>query len=143
MLKTYALLMAIILLYPRQDVFVATWSTGKPDTDNYESLSFWIKDNKRAYIRYSHGRDAESIDLSWLGTDSLRGAHGFRISPPAPARAPLFVIPKGDSLHVFGGNHYDRTFRWENENDSTGATPCAICARSGNQAMGWLHRYFF
>lgn len=143
MIKTFLLLTAFILWHTGQDVFVATWSTGTPDTDNYESLSFWIKDNKRAYIRYSHGKDAEGVDLSYLGADSMRGAKGFRISPPAPATAPLFIVPKGDSLHVFGGDHYDRCFHWENENDTTGETPCTICAATGKQAMGWLRRYFF
>jgi len=142
-MKTFLLLVTLILSRSGQDVFVATWSTGTPDSDNYESLSFWIKDNKRAYIRYAHGKDAEGIDLKWLGTDSTPGARGFRISPPAPATTPLFIVPRGDSLHVFDGAHYDRSFHWENENDSSGATPCTICAMSGKQAMGWLRRYFF
>jgi hypothetical protein len=143
MIRTLSLLAILALFHAGQDVFVATWSTGAPDSDNYESLSFWIKDNQRAYIRYAHGKDAESTDVSWLGADSVAGMHGFRISSPNPATAPLFVIPKGDSLHIVGGDHYDRFFHWENENDSTGETPCSICARSGKQAMGWLRRYFF
>jgi hypothetical protein len=143
MFKTYALLAALILSYLGQDVHVATWSTGAPDSDTYESLSFWIKDNQRAYIRYVHGKDAESVDLRWLGPDSLPGARGFRISSPDPAQPSLFLFSKGDSLHILGQAHYDRSFHWENENDSTAPRPCPICAQSGKQAIGWLRRYFF
>jgi hypothetical protein len=143
MFKPIALLAALILSYHGQDVRVATWSTGAPDSDAYESLSFWIKDDHRAYIRYSHGKDAEAIDLRWLRSDSLPGARGFRISSPEPGSASLFIVPKGDSLHVFNQTRYDRSFHWENENDSTAPQPCTICARSGKQAIGWLRRYFF
>jgi hypothetical protein len=143
MLKTYAMLVVLVLSRPGQDIHVATWSTGAPQSAAYESLSFWIKDNHRAYIRYAHGSDAESIDLYWLGTDSLRGARGFRISSPEPGKSSLFIVPKGDSLHVFDRMHYDKFFHWENENDSTALQPCSICAASGRQAMGWLYRYFF
>jgi hypothetical protein len=143
MFKPLLLMAALILSYPGQDVHVATWSTGTPDSDTYESLSFWIKDNQRAYIRYAHGKDAEGIDLGWLGTDSLPKIHGFRISSPEPGHAPLFIVPRGDSLHVFDRRQYDRCFHWENENDSTSAQSCLICASSGKQAMDWLRRYFF
>jgi hypothetical protein len=143
MFKTFVLLAALILSHAGQDVHVATWSTGAPDSDAYESLSFWIKDNHRAYIRYAHGKDAEGIDLRWLGSDTLPGVRGFRISPPEPGQAPLYIVPKGNGLHVFDKAHYDKSFEWENENDSTSPQPCSICATSGQQAMGWLRRYFF
>src|ERR1700743_2520525 len=123
MFKPLMLMAALILSYPGQDVHVATWSTGTPDSDTYESLSFWIKDNQRAYIRYAHGKDAEGIDLNWLGPDSLAKAktRGFRVSSPDPGHAPLLIVPKGDSLLVFDRQQYDRCFHWENENDSTSA----------------------
>ena len=145
MFKPLLLLAALILSYPGQDVHVATWSTGSPDSDTYESLSFWIKDNQRAYIRYAHGKDADGIDLTWLGSDSLPTARvrGFRVSSPDAGNAPLFIIPKGDSLHVFDRRRYDRSFHWENENDPTLPQSCSICAQTGQQAIGWLRRYFF
>lgn len=143
MFKPLMLMAALILSYPDQDVHVATWSTGTPDSDTYESLSFWIKDNQRAYIRYAHGKDAEGIDLSWLGPDSIPGARGFRISAPPPLTTPLFIAPKGDSLLVYDRAHHDKCLHWENENDSTSAQSCPICALSGRQAVGWLRRYFF
>jgi hypothetical protein len=144
MLPSFLLTLTLIFLHPAQDIHVATWSTGKPDSDAYESFSFWIKDNHRAYIRYSHGKDAESIDLSWLGTDSLSGMHGFRISPPNPGEAPLFLLLQGSSLHVLDlKTHAGRSFHWENENDTSGdSPPCTICAQSEEQAIDWLRRYF-
>ncbi len=142
MFKTFALLATLILWYPNQDVHVATWSTGAPDSDGYESLSFWIKDNHRAYIRYTHGKDAEAMDLRWLRSDSLSGSRCFRVSPPEAGQAPLVIVPKGDSLHVFDRARYDKFFVWENENDATAPQPCSICAQSGKQAMDWLRHYF-
>lgn len=141
MVKLLSFVVALILSYPGQDVHVATWSTGTPDSDTYESLSFWIKDNKRAYIRYAHGKDAESVDLRWLGPDSLPGARGFLITSPPPSATPLFVAPKGDSLRVSDHEHYDKSFHWENENDTTAT--CSICAKTGKQAIGWLRSFFF
>lgn len=144
MLKPFLLTLAFIMSHAGQDVHVATWSTGTPDSDTYESLSFWIKDNQRAYIRYAHGKDAESIDLSWLGTDTVSGVRGFRMSPLTPGAAPLVVLPQGACLHVIDRKtRYDRSFHWENENDTTGAAaPCSICAQNEPQAMEWVRRYF-
>src|SRR5579884_3371510 len=114
MLRPFLLTLALTFSHVGQDVHVATWSTGTPDSDTYESLSFWIKDNQRAYIRYSHGKDSESTDLGWLGTDTLSGIHGFRISPPAPGTSPLFVYPQGAFLHVLDPKtRSDRAFHWE------------------------------
>jgi hypothetical protein len=142
MIKPFLLAAALILSYPSQDVHVATWSTGTPDSDSYESLSFWVKENHRAYIRYTHGKDADAVNLSWIGPDSLPGQRGFRISPPQSGIGDLHVIPQGNDLHVFdGSNHYDKSFRWENENDT--AASCSICAQNDKQAIGWLRRYFF
>ncbi len=146
-MKAFLLLAAFILSRPAQDVHVATWSTGTPETDSYESLSFWIKGNQRAYIRYAHGKDkdAEDIDLTWLSTDSLPGIHGCRVSPPQTGANALSILPQGTDLHVFDrSDHYDKTFRWENENGDPDSTArCSICAQSSEQAMGWLRRYFF
>ena len=144
-MRSFLLLAALILSRPAQDVHVATWSTGKPETDSYESLSFWIKGNQRAYIRYAHGKDAEDIDLTWLSTDSLPGIHGCRVSPAQNGLNALSILPQGTDLHVFDGTGlYDKTFRWENENgDPDSTTRCSICAQSSEQAMGWLRRYFF
>ena len=144
MLRPFLLTLSLTFFYPAQDIHVATWSAGKPDSDAYESFSFWVKDNHRAYIRYSHGKDAESVDLHWLGPDTLSGRHGFRVSPPVPGSAPLFLLPQDKTLHVLDRKTLaDHTFHWENENDTTGdSSPCTICAQTEEQAMDWLRRYF-
>jgi hypothetical protein len=144
-MRSFLLLAALILSRPAQDVHVATWSTGKPETDSYESLSFWIKGNQRAYIRYAHGKDEEDTDLTWLSTDSLPGIHGCRVSPAQSGANALSILPQGTDLHVFDGTgRYDKTFHWENENGDPDSTArCSICAQSSEQAMGWLRRYFF
>jgi hypothetical protein len=145
MIKTFLLMAALILSRPAQDVHVATWSTGAPESDSYESLSFWIKGNQRAYIRYAHGKDAEDTELSWLGTDSLLGVHGCRVSAPLTGANSLTILPQGADLHVFDhSGHYDKAFHWENENGDPDSTArCSICAQSSEQALGWLRRYFF
>jgi len=151
MIRSFLLLTVLALSHPIQDVHVATWSTGKRETDSYESLSFWIKGNQRAYIRYAHGKDAEDIDLSWLSKDSLPGIpgtpglHGCRVSPPQTGAGTLSILPQGTDLHVFDrSGHYDKTFHWENENGDPDSTArCTICARDSTEAIGWLRRYFF
>ena len=141
-------MIALILLHFPQDVKVATWSAGTPDTDSYESLAFWIKDDHRAYIRYTRGKDTDDTELTWLGPDSLAGWRGFRAGFPAPDKRTLFIAPDGDSLSVFFRRNsqqlYQEKFHWENESgrgDSTAA--CDICAQSQKQATGWLRKYFW
>jgi len=138
----------LTLLHFPQDVKVATWSAGAPDTDGYESLAFWIKDDQRAYIRYAHGKDSDDIELTWLGPDSLAGRRGFRAGFPGPDNRTLFIAPDGDSLSVlFRRNNqqlYQEQFHWENESgrgDSTAT--CDICAQSQKQATAWLRKYFW
>lgn len=140
LLLTLSLLAALPL---RQDVQVATWSTGTPDTGSYESLAFWIKDGHRAYIRYLHGNDADDVELKWLGPDSAYGHRGFKAGFPAPDSRILFIAPVGDSLLIVTGGQR-RKFHWENENggpDSTGT--CDICAHSVKEANSWLRQYFW
>ena len=149
MIRSLLLLMTTLtLLHFSQDVKVATWSVGASDTDDYESLAFWIKDDQRAYIRYAHGKDSDDIQLTWLGPDSIAGRRGFRAGFPAPDNRTLFIAPDGDSLSVFFRRNnqqlYREKFHWENESgqdDSTAA--CDICAQSQKQATGWLRKYFW
>jgi hypothetical protein len=141
-------MIALILLHFPQDVKVATWSAGTLDTDGYESLAFWIKDDHRAYIRYTRGKDTDDTELTWLGPDSLAGRRGFRAGFPAPDKRTLFIAPDGDSLSVYFRRNnqqlYQEKFHWENESGSGDSTAaCDICAQSQKQAMGWLRKYFW
>jgi hypothetical protein len=145
MMKHLLLLTTLTLLLFRQDVKVATWSTGSPDTNGYESLSFWIKDNQRAYIRYVHGKDPDDIELNWLGPDSLDGRRGFRVAFPAPGNRIVSILPNGSTLQVIDRNAaaFRKIFEWENENRSGDSTvTCPICARNALEAVGWLRKYF-
>jgi hypothetical protein len=127
----------------RQDVKVATYSTGKADTEAYESISFWVKDNQRAYIRYSHGKEVEDAELRWLGRDSLGGATGCKVRMPAPDTSCLYILRKGYDLKVTNWNgSYLRSYVWENENRA-GEESCSICAQDEKEAMGMLQKYFF
>jgi len=129
-----------------QDVKVATWTFGTPGKDHFERLSFWIKDEQRAYIRYSIGKDSDDVALVWLGSDSIAGKRGFRAGFEAPDNRTLFMAPVDhDSLLVFfrsGKDQlYHEKFHWENDTDSAAA--CDICAHSARVATGWLRKYFW
>ncbi len=142
------LMINLTLLHFPQDVKVTTWSAGAPDTDGYESLAFWIKDDHRAYIRYARGRDAEDIELTWMGPDSVGGRRGFRAGFPVPDNRTLFITPDGDSLSVFfrrsNRQLYKEKFHWENESGQGDSTAtCDICAQSQMQATAWLREYFW
>lgn len=127
---------------PAQDVKVATWTTGAPDTDNFESFAFWIKDNKRAYIRYLHGRSPDDIELHWLGPDSIGSRRGFKAAFPAPDNRTLFIAPVNDSTLLVVTRGQGKKYYWENENANP-ESDCDICAVSAIEATMWLRRYFW
>ena len=144
MIKSFFLLLTLILLRTDQDVKVITYSAGVTETGSYESLSFWIKSNHRAYVRYAHGMEAEDVELSWTGLDSLNGRKGFKVRFPAPDTLSWVIVPKGYNLNV--SDRWGKTrkeYHWENENAGTGDSACSICAQDEKQAMSWLRKYFF
>jgi len=167
-IKSLFLLTALTLLHLGQDVRVATFSSGTPDTKGYESLAFWIKDNQRAYIRYVHGMESDDIELKWMGPDSIDGHRGLKAAFPEPgvsepgvsepgsresgvgesgARArTLFIAPAGDSLLVIDHNNdqrYRKKFHWENESGSgDSAGSCSICTQNVKEAINLVRRYF-
>jgi hypothetical protein len=145
MIKPLLLLVTLTLLRFQQDVRVVTYSSGKAGSDRYESLSFWIKTNKRAYIRYAHGMDVDDVELNWAGSDTLDGGKGFRIRSPAPDTLNWVVVSKGNAITVADRWRKSRKeFRWENENGAGSAdSTCSICAKDEKQAMAWLKKYFF
>jgi hypothetical protein len=125
-----------------QDVKVATWSIGKPETETYESLSFWIKENHRAYVRYAHGRDEGDTVLQWLGPDAA--SRGFKVSIPKSGACCWVIAPDSAGLRVTDSRtNSTKTFYWEDANPSGDTTSvCPICAQSEKQAQAWLNRYF-
>lgn len=124
-----------------QDVKVATWTLGTPETDNFESLAFWVESDKRAYIRYLHGKSTDDTELRWLGPDSIAGRRGFKAGFPSPDNRTFFITPVSDTLLVITRNRTAK-FLWADENADS-ASSCNICASSAKQAAAWLRRYFW
>jgi hypothetical protein len=145
MIKPLLLFIAFFGPYLFQDVRVATFSTGKTNTATYESLSFWIKGNKRAYIRYSHGKEAEDLDLSYQGPDNSSGKPGFRALFPGNKHS-FYIQPAGDTLLVTDQDQRKRSikyFVWEDEGNSADSlSNCSICAQDEQDAMDIVKKYF-
>ena len=130
----------------QQGVRVATYSTGKINTDAYEGLSFWVKNDQRAYIRYAHGKDdTEEIDLTWSGLEELNGVKAFRAQFPEPDTRRWYIIQKGATLQVMDrAGNYGKVYAWENENASGDpTTTCSFCAQNEQEAMEIMKKYFF
>lgn len=144
MLRAVCWYLILFLLHPSQDVRVVTYSTGKINTSNYEGLSFWIKDNQKAYIRYAQGKDTEDIDLTWAGPVTLKEGKGFKVQFPAPDTNCLYIIPQGLGLNIVDKIGKRQTFySWENEGSpGDPGVGCSICARDAKEAMALLQKYF-
>lgn len=144
MIKSILLVLILTLLRIHQDVKVITYSAGVTEMGSYESLTFWIKSNHRAYIRYAHGMETEDVELSWTGLDSLNGRRGFKVRFPSPDTLSWVIVPQGYNLNISDrGGKTRKEFHWENENAGTGDSACSICAQDEKQAMSWLRKYFF
>jgi hypothetical protein len=144
MIRFVLLSLIFMFLHPPQDVRVVTYSTGKINTSTYEGLSFWIKDNQKAYIRYAHGVDTTDLDLSWAGQVTLKEETGFKAQFPAPDTNCFYILPQGHTLKVMDkSGKYLRFYSWENESQAgDGATGCSICAKDEKEAMGLMKKYF-
>lgn len=144
MIRPILLLAALFFSGVDQDVKVATWSVGKPDTNSYESLSFWIKEDRRAYIRYTRGKGEGDTELTWLGPDTVNGRKGFRVSLPRSGDCCLVIAPDSVGLRVVDSRkHSAKVFFWEDENPTGDTTnTCSICAQDEREALSWLRRYF-
>ena len=141
MLKTFLLLVILTLCRFPQDVRVITYSNGRTNSKDYESLAFWIKSNQRAYVRYARGTDDE-IDIGWGGPDSSGGKKGFRLKGPADTLS-WVLIPQGNTIRITDRRGRQKELRWENEGGASADSVCNICAKNESQAMAWLQKYFF
>ena len=141
MLKPFLLLLILTLCHYPQDVRVITYSNNRTNSKDYESLSFWIKTNQRAYIRYAHGADDE-IDIGWAGPDSSGGKKGFRLKGPADTLS-WVLTPQGNAIRITDRRGRQKELHWENEGGVSPDSTCTICAKNESQAMAWLQKYFF
>ena len=124
------------------DVKEAIWSAGTPGANDFESFAFWVKSDKRAYIRYQHDTSSDDIELRWLGPGTESSRRGFWAAFPRPGNRTIFITPINDSVLLITTHGGSRKYRWVDENADPGSN-CDICAASAAEATGWLRRYFW
>jgi hypothetical protein len=146
MIRAILLCMGMIFLHPFQDVRVVTYSTGTINTDSYKGLSFWIKDDAKAYIRYAHGLDSIDIDLVYQGPVTIKGEKGFLAVFPAPDTSCFFITQQGEAIKVADRNGNNSIiYPWEDEHKTGDVTiaNCNICAANVKEATKLMKDYFF
>ena len=127
---------------------VANYSVGKYGTKEYEELSFWVKEGRRANIDYAYGAPEKELcpekelHLVYLGKDICQGKPCFKVQ--FPNTLVLSVIPVGPSLNVMDEKgKYSKTFQYEYEGPVDGiGTFCAVCAQDEDEAMTLLKDYY-
>lgn len=145
-MRQILLCIGLIFLHPSQDVRVVTYSTGSINTESYKGLSFWIKDDARAYIRYAHGLDSLDIDLVYQGQATVSGEKGFIAAFPAPDTSCFFITQKGEAIKVTDRNGNNPIiYPWEDEHKTGDATipNCNLCPATEKEAMKLMKDYFF
>ncbi len=114
---------------------VAVFSTGKPGSAEYERLSFYTNNNKRADIIYTYGKDRKEMKLQYSGKANLKGVPCFKVK--FPNAIVLYVTPRGLKLQVTDvDGKYNKIFAWEYEGPVNGiGTFCDVCAQSDEEAI--------
>lgn len=117
---------------------VANYSFGKPGTDTYEQLSFWVKDGQKSRIDYTYGKDRKAVKLRYVGKYDA----SFKVQ--FPNNTALTVNPKGTTLIVTNTKtNYVKTFNWEYEGPVNGiGTFCNVCAEDKEDAMQLIRTYY-
>ncbi|GAB4039319.1 hypothetical protein GCM10028774_40320 [Spirosoma jeollabukense] len=117
---------------------VANYSYGKPGTDTYEQLSFWMKDGQKSSIDYTYGKDRKDVKLRYVGKYEASFQVRF------PNNTTLTVNPKGTTLIVVNTkSNYAKTFVWEYEGPVNGiGTFCNVCAQDEKEAMRLIRTYY-
>ena len=143
-MKTLALA-SILLLYPltsppSSEQRVANFGHGEAGAADYEHLSFWVRDGRRAEMFYSYGSNwrAQNIRLTHLGAASCDGEPCFKVR--FKNGAVFRIVPSDDSLRMIGERGYDKQFRWSGGGE--GGAVCDICAENGGEAVKLLRGYF-
>ena len=114
---------------------VANFSYGKPGTNEYEQLSFWVEGNKPTEIIYTYGKDRKESKVQYVGKGTLNGARGFRIG--FPNGLILYVIPQTINLFVSDlSGKYSKRYAWQYEGPVNGiGTFCQPCARDEKEGI--------
>ena len=121
---------------------VASYESGKPGTDQYEELSFWVKEGKRADIYYARGKDRRESKGSYLTQTGKTNGASFAVRL-ADNRL-LTIIPGGSQLKVAdSAQGTPKTFVWKYEGPVDGiGTFCRECAANPKEAMALLRAYY-
>ncbi|MBF9140002.1 hypothetical protein [Hymenobacter properus] len=121
---------------------VASYATGKPGTEQYEELSFWVKDGKRADIYYTRGKNRNEIRGNYLPQTGKTNGASFAVRL-ADDRL-LTIIPSGSQLKVAdSATDAPRTFAWKYEGPVNGVgTFCRECTANPKEAMELLRAYY-
>ncbi|MBF9220706.1 hypothetical protein [Hymenobacter ruricola] len=121
---------------------VASYAAGKPGTDQYEELSFWVNDGKRGGIYYARGKDRNEIKGSYLPKTGM--ANGASFAVRLADNRVLTVIPSGSQLKVAdSAKGTPKTFAWKYEGPVNGVgTFCRECAADEKEAMQLLRSYY-
>jgi len=100
-MKTLALA-SILLLYPLtspppSEQRVANFGHGDAGAADYEHLSFWVRDGRRAEMFYSYGSNwrAQNIRLTHVGAASCDGEPCFKVR--FKNGAVFRIVPSDDS----------------------------------------------
>jgi hypothetical protein len=121
---------------------VAAYAFGKPGTDSYESVSFWVRDGKRAEIYYARGKARTETKGTYLARTGAANGASFSVKL-SPSRT-FTIVPNGTKLEVgdsAGGA--PKTFAWEYEGPVDGVgTFCRECAEDPKEAMQLIRTYF-
>ncbi|UOQ99929.1 hypothetical protein MUN81_10605 [Hymenobacter sp. 5317J-9] len=142
-LKSAAVVLALLAAGPAvAQTKVATYAAGKPGTDQYEELSFWVKDGQRGAIYYVRGKERSELPANYLPRTGMANGSSFAIRM-ADDRL-LNIIPSGNALKVASSaNDAPITFVWKYEGPVNGVgTFCRECAASPKEAMQLLRTYY-
>src|SRR5262249_40523730 len=114
---------------------VASYSYGKPQTDQYEHFDFWTKDRKPTDLHYSYGKQSKEVRLRYVGRDLIDGDPSFKVQ--FTNKYILYVIPRGLQLQVNDGTRkYNKTFGLEyGRAVKRIGTYCYACAHDSDEAM--------
>jgi hypothetical protein len=123
-------------------VKVANYCFGKYGREDYENISFWIKNGKRTYIEYSYGSKPKEIRLRFLGKATVNGKTGMKVK--FPNNYMLFITLNGSDLLIEDKSRkYIKTFTWEYEGPINGVgTYCNVCAENKEASIEIVKKHY-
>jgi hypothetical protein len=132
--------------HAQEDEFrVASYSTGKPGTRDYEELSFSVDHRKdqRLGVTYAYGADRKELELVYLKPAAGSAPNAFDVLFPNGKVFKIEVLEKTKSLLFTGdGSKYRKTFTWEYQGPIDGiGTACTVCVEE-SEAIAFIVENF-